>query len=396
MSQQECKIWSACHCRSVRLQHWKFYICHLSLLQLVAMERYTKEQCVIVKTHYKYGKSYAETVLKICGILGPWNAPQQSTVQRMIKKFEETGSIMDSSTVQEILIKNLDLHAYKIQLTQELKPTDHCCEKNFLTVSSHEMVIRIGHRGRAIWHRATSFFGDLWNLVSMPKNHKQFLSSRRRFDALLAELSCNYAEMSSRISSKEQECASRVVGDICQIVCSTSNCSVCTLYWNKNISTFWINCAFYYKIKSCALVGTPFTYPLSKSVIQIHSLISQNFQEGCIPDAIMDKPNLCCTQSCQTSSKTHPRQICRRTLHILTLQNKWVHVSNEFRPYECVCLTNSDDMHIHDTVLTTNHCIPLMPDGNNIFKTCKQEWMCKHETTTMSIVDGSHLLVTAI
>jgi hypothetical protein len=64
--------------------------------------------------------------------------------------------------------------------------------------------------------------------------------------------------MSSRISSKEQQCASRVLGDICWILCSTINRSVCTLYWNKNISTFWINGAVYHKIKSCALVGTSY------------------------------------------------------------------------------------------------------------------------------------------
>ena len=103
------------------------------------------------------------------------------------------------------------------------------------------------------------FLWSLWNLVSMPTNHKQFLSSRWRFDVSLAKLSRNYAETSSRVSSEEQECASRVVGDICQISCSTINRSECTLYWNKNISTFWINSAFYYKIKSCALVGTPHT-----------------------------------------------------------------------------------------------------------------------------------------
>jgi hypothetical protein len=120
------------------------------------------------------------------------------------------------------------------------------------------MAIRIDHRGRAIWHCATSFFGSLWNLMSLPTNHKQFLSSRRKFDVSLAKLSHNYAEMSPRISSKERECTGRVVGDICRILCSTVNRSVCTLYWNKNISTFWINGVFYYKIKSCALVGTPY------------------------------------------------------------------------------------------------------------------------------------------
>jgi hypothetical protein len=61
------------------------------------MERYTKEQrVIIVKTDYKYGESYAETVRQLRGIFGRRNTPYQSTVKRMIKKCEETGSIMDS------------------------------------------------------------------------------------------------------------------------------------------------------------------------------------------------------------------------------------------------------------------------------------------------------------
>jgi hypothetical protein len=155
-----------------------------------------------VKTHYKYGESYAETVRKVRGIFDLRNAPYQSTVQRMMNKFEETRSITDSklpvrhrtgrsldniaaksesvaespgtstrhrsqqldiprSTLQRILTKDLHLLAYKIQLTQEPKPTDHCCEKKFLAVSSHSLAIRIGHRGLAICQRATSFFGGL-------------------------------------------------------------------------------------------------------------------------------------------------------------------------------------------------------------------------------------------
>jgi hypothetical protein len=91
----------------------------------------------------------------------------------MNKKFEETGSIMDSklpvrhrpgrsldnfagvrgsvaessgtsirhrsqqldiprSTMQRIFTKDLHLHAYKIQLTQELKPTDHVQSREFV------------------------------------------------------------------------------------------------------------------------------------------------------------------------------------------------------------------------------------------------------------------------
>ena len=138
------------------------------------MQRYTKEQrVIIVKTHYKYGESYVETARKVRGIFGRQNEPNKSTVQRLIKKFEETGSIMDSkspmrhrvgrsldniatvsekvaespevsirhrsqqldiprSTMQRILTKNLHLHAYKIQLMQELKPTDHLQRQEFV------------------------------------------------------------------------------------------------------------------------------------------------------------------------------------------------------------------------------------------------------------------------
>ena len=101
------------------------------------------------------------------------NAPNESKVRRLIKKFEETGSIMETksplrhrtgrslayiavvsesvadnpgtsirhrsqqldiqrSTLQWILTKDLHLHAYKIQLAQELKPTDHLQRRNFV------------------------------------------------------------------------------------------------------------------------------------------------------------------------------------------------------------------------------------------------------------------------
>jgi hypothetical protein len=130
------------------------------VLRLVVVERYKKEQrLVMVKTHYKFGECYAETVRKLRGIYGRQNAPNQSTVQRLIKKFEETGSIVDirspgraharrsleniavvrqsvdvspgksirrrsqqlaipRSTMQLILKQDMQLHAYKLQLTQ--------------------------------------------------------------------------------------------------------------------------------------------------------------------------------------------------------------------------------------------------------------------------------------
>jgi len=138
------------------------------------MECYNKEQrVIIVKTYYKYGESYAETVRKVHGIFGRRNALYQSTVQRMNKKFEETGSIMDRklpvghptgrsveniaavrgsvaespvtsirycsqqldiprSAMQRILTKDLHLHVYKIQLTKELMSTGHVQSPEFV------------------------------------------------------------------------------------------------------------------------------------------------------------------------------------------------------------------------------------------------------------------------
>jgi hypothetical protein len=66
---------------------------------------------------------------------------------------------------------------------------------------------------------------------------------------------------------------SRVVGDICRILFSTVNRSVCTLYWNKNINTFWKNVAFYYKIKSCALVETPYSIWRNVEVMKLYILL---------------------------------------------------------------------------------------------------------------------------
>lgn len=123
------------------------------------MERYKKEQrIIIVETHYKNEESFVETVCKLRGISGRNNAPNESSIQRLIKKFEEIDSIVNNkspmrscsgrslenivavrenvteilrtsirhrsqeldvsrNTLLRILTKDLHLHAYKIQLT---------------------------------------------------------------------------------------------------------------------------------------------------------------------------------------------------------------------------------------------------------------------------------------
>lgn len=138
------------------------------------MYRYTLEQRIlIVKTHYKNGEVISETLRKIRSVFGRNNTPSRNAVVNLINKFEETGSVIDIATpvrarsgrsveniaavresiehnpstsvrhrsqhlhisygtLQRILTKDLHLHPYKIQLTQELKPADHSQRRSFV------------------------------------------------------------------------------------------------------------------------------------------------------------------------------------------------------------------------------------------------------------------------
>lgn len=52
---------------------------------------YKNEHIIIVKTHYKYEESFANTIRKFRAIFGRSN---QSTVKKLIKKFKQTCSIV--------------------------------------------------------------------------------------------------------------------------------------------------------------------------------------------------------------------------------------------------------------------------------------------------------------
>jgi len=58
------------------------------------MERFTNKQRIqIVKTYYQNYESGTETVRRLQAIFGRNEAPNKSTVLRLIKKFETTGSV---------------------------------------------------------------------------------------------------------------------------------------------------------------------------------------------------------------------------------------------------------------------------------------------------------------
>ena len=137
------------------------------------MERYTVIQRLeIIKIYYKNNESVRETFRALREIYGRHNRPTELAIRNLIKKFESTGSVCDVKhptrqkrkrtqenidavnesvseepelsitrrsqrlglsygTTWNILHKDLSFKAYKIQLTQEIKPNDHLLRRNF-------------------------------------------------------------------------------------------------------------------------------------------------------------------------------------------------------------------------------------------------------------------------
>jgi hypothetical protein len=87
---------------------------------------------------------------------------------------------------------------------------------------------------------------------------------------------------------------SRVVGGICWILCSTSNRSVCTLYLNKNISTFWINGAFYsssFSSSSSSSIGTTTLVGFRPAQLSL-SILSRKVLRSAVASGTSNPPNL--------------------------------------------------------------------------------------------------------
>lgn len=138
------------------------------------MERYTLQQRIeVMKMYYKYGENFATTVRRVRGAFGRRGAPSRTAIVNLITKFEQTGSLSDikrpvrmrsvrsveniaavaesvadnpglsipkrsqqlgisQTSLHRILHKDLNMHAYKVQLVQELKPTDHAQRRTFV------------------------------------------------------------------------------------------------------------------------------------------------------------------------------------------------------------------------------------------------------------------------
>lgn len=148
--------------------------CQVKSVRFEKMERYTLQQRIeIVKIHYKYGANFAETVRSVRRVFGRYESPSRRAIVKLITKFEQNGQVtnvklpvrtrsarsaeniaavaesvaenpglsiprrsqqlgISKTSLHRILHKDLSLHAYKVQLTQELKPADHAQRRTFV------------------------------------------------------------------------------------------------------------------------------------------------------------------------------------------------------------------------------------------------------------------------
>lgn len=153
------------------------------------MERYTLQQRIeIIKIHYKYGENFAVTFRRTKALFGRRVAPSRPAIVKLVEKFELLGQVSDvkkrtrarrsrtdeniavvahsveenpdlsisrrslelgipRTTLHRILHKDLGLKAYKVQLTQQLMPTDHQQRRVFA-----EWVIEM-HQANQEFHR---------------------------------------------------------------------------------------------------------------------------------------------------------------------------------------------------------------------------------------------------
>ena len=60
------------------------------------MERYTSQQRVeVIKIYYRNSASVASTLRALHPIYGSVNRPSRSTIERLVKKFESTGTVQN-------------------------------------------------------------------------------------------------------------------------------------------------------------------------------------------------------------------------------------------------------------------------------------------------------------
>jgi len=213
------------------------------------MEDHSVEQCVqIIKFYYQNQCSVRETFRALRDFYSRHNRPAESTIRRLVAKFESTGSInnqpttvcrrnarsaeniaavresvreksrrsisrrsqelgLSATSTWRILRRDLGLHLYKIQLTQEFKVNDHrqCAMCSLIGFWSSWKLIQISSNKSSLATRP--IFRYEWiceqaKLSNLRRIHARYTSSKCISRKSLVGADFGLAESSVRTSSK--------------------------------------------------------------------------------------------------------------------------------------------------------------------------------------------------
>ena len=122
-----------------------------------------EQRVKVIQAYYENGRSNQNAYRALRDFFGQFDRPNVRTIAKIVEQFEQTGSVEDvrtpvhartaeniaavrdsvaeepststrrraqqlhlsRSSLMNIMHKDLHLHAYKVELTQELKPLDH-------------------------------------------------------------------------------------------------------------------------------------------------------------------------------------------------------------------------------------------------------------------------------
>ena len=80
-----------------------------SSLTITAMERLTIQQRVkVIEAYYENGRSNKKTFRALRSVFGHHKRPTESAIGKIVKKFEETGSVADVKTSSRARLRRSD------------------------------------------------------------------------------------------------------------------------------------------------------------------------------------------------------------------------------------------------------------------------------------------------
>ena len=164
------------------------------------MDKYTIEQRLqLIKIYYQNNESVRKTFSTPREFYGGNNRLAESTIRSLVNKFESSGTVTDTivpvrqrnarseaniaavnegvhenpnlsvprqsqelgisqTSTWRILRKDLGLHPYKIQLTQELKPNDHSLRRRFTDWALEQLEVNANFGKKIIFSDEAHFW----------------------------------------------------------------------------------------------------------------------------------------------------------------------------------------------------------------------------------------------